>query len=68
MKPYVVSIHLNCIDAIQIGAHNILLYKEEEVDKKYTGYNLKTIGLLYCVLTGVCVEIRAQFKANDVVS
>ena len=34
------------VNAIQIGTHNICLYKE--VDKKYTGYNLKncsTVGL-----------------------
>ena len=29
------------VDAIQMGNHNISLYKE--VDKKYTGCNLKTI-------------------------
>ena len=28
------------VDAIQMGTHTICLYKE--VDKKYTGYNLKT--------------------------
>ena len=32
------------VDAIQMGTHNICLYKE--VDKKYTGYNLKTMELL----------------------
>ena len=31
-------------DAIQMGTHNILIYKE--VDKKYTGCNLKTSELL----------------------
>ena len=36
--------HLNCFDdAIQMGTHNICLYK---VDKKYTGCNLKTVELL----------------------
>ena len=32
------------VDAIQMVTHNICLYKE--VDKKYTGCNLKTTGLL----------------------
>ena len=38
--------HLNCIDkvdAIQMGTHNICLYKE--VDKNFTGCNLKTMEL-----------------------
>ena len=36
------------VDAIQMGSHNICLYKE--VDKKYTGDNLKTKALLDCAL------------------
>ena len=51
--------HLNCYDnAIQMGTHKICLYKE--VDKKYTGCNLKTRELLDCVRIGthVCVVIR----------
>ena len=51
--------HLNCIhlvNAIQIGADNICLYKE--VYKKYTGFNLKTSELLDCALIGVCVVIK----------
>ena len=44
------------VDAIQMGTHNICLYKE--VDKKYTACNLKTTELLDCVLKGVCVVIR----------
>ena len=32
--------------AIQMGTHNMCLYKE--VDKKYTGCNLKTTELLDC--------------------
>ena len=44
------------VDAIQMGTHNICLYKE--VDKKYTGCNVKTTDLLDCVLTGVCAVIR----------
>ena len=34
------------VDAIRMGTHNICLYKE--VDKKYTGYNLKTMEFLDC--------------------
>ena len=40
------------VDAIQMSTHNICLYKE--VDKKYTGCNLKSTELLDCVLIGVC--------------
>ena len=36
------------VDAIQMSTHNICLYKE--VDKKYTGCNLKTTKLLDCAL------------------
>ena len=53
--------HLNCIDlvdAIQMGTHNMCLYKE--VDKKYTGYNLKTMELPDCALIGVCAVIRSN--------
>ena len=41
IKAYVVGTHLilhQQVDAIQMGTHNICLYKE--VDKKYTGCNL----------------------------
>ena len=38
---------------IQMSTHNILHYKE--VDKKYTGYNLKTKELLDCALIGLFV-------------
>ena len=41
-----------------MGTNNICLYKE--VDKKYTGYNLKTVELLDCVLIGVCAVIRSN--------
>ena len=44
------------VNAIQMGTHNICLYKE--VYKKYTGCNLKTTELLDCALTGLCVVIR----------
>ena len=50
--------HLNCIDvdAIQMGTHNICFYKE--IDKKYTGCNLKTMELHDCALIWVCAVIR----------
>ena len=38
------------VDAIQMGTHNICLYTE--VDKKYSGSNLKTTELLDCALIG----------------
>ena len=44
------------LNAIQMGTHNICLCKE--VDKKYTGCNLKTTELLDCVLIGICAVIR----------
>ena len=46
------------VDAIQMGTHNICLYKEE--DKKYTGCNLKTTELLNCALIGACAVIRSN--------
>ena len=39
-----------------MSTHNICLYKE--VDKKYTGCNLKTTEFLDFVLMGVCAVIR----------
>ena len=39
-----------------MGTHNIRLYKE--VDRKYTGYNLKTGELLDSAHTRVCAIIR----------
>ena len=45
------------VDAIQMGSHNICLYKE--VDKKYIGCNLIT-ELLDCALIGVCAVIRSN--------
>ena len=39
-----------------MGIHYICLYTE--VDKKYSGSNLKTTELLDCVLIGVCAVIR----------
>ena len=41
-----------------MGTHNICLYKE--VDKNYTGCNLKTMELLDCALIGACVVIRSN--------
>ena len=46
---------LNCIDAIQIGTHNIRFYKE--TDNNYTGCNQKTKHLLSCALILVCAVI-----------
>ena len=46
------------VDAIQMGTHNICLYNE--VDKKYTGSNLKTTELLDCVFIGVYAVIRSN--------
>ena len=54
-------------DAIQMSTHNIYLYKE--VDKKYTGcnlkslfhnLNLKTTELLDCTFIGVCEVITGR--------
>ena len=46
------------VDAIQMVTQNIHLYKE--VDKKYTGCNLRTTELLDCALVGVCAIIRSN--------
>ena len=46
------------VDAIQMGTNNICLYKE--VNKKYTGCNLKTTELLDCAIIGVCVVNRSM--------
>ena len=46
------------VDAVQISTHSICLYKE--VDKNYTGCNLKTTKLLDSVLIGVCAVIRSN--------
>ena len=43
-------------DAIQMGTHNLCLYNE--VDKKYTGCNVKTMELLDSALIGWWVVIR----------
>ena len=44
------------VSAIQMGTINICLYKE--VDKKYTGCNLKTRELFDCALIRACAVIR----------
>ena len=41
-----------------MGTHNIWGYKE--VEKKYTGCNLKTTELLVCALVAVCAVIRSD--------
>ena len=41
-----------------MGTHNICPY--EEVDKNYTGCNLKTTELLECALIGACAVIRSN--------
>ena len=46
------------VDAFQMDTHNIYLYKE--VDKKYTGLNLKTTELLDSALIRVCVVVRSN--------
>ena len=46
------------VNAIQVGTHNICLYKK--VDKKYTSCILKTMELLDCALIGACAVIRSN--------
>ena len=59
LKAYVVDTRLHQqVNAIQMGTHNICLYKE--VDKKYKDCNLKTTELHACVLIGVCAVIRSN--------
>ena len=41
-----------------MGTHKIYFYKE--VDKNYTGCNLKTTKLLDCALIGVCAVIGSN--------
>ena len=42
----------------QIGTHSIHVCFYTEMDKKYTGCNLKTTELLDCTLIGICAVIR----------
>ena len=46
------------VDAIQISTYNICL--DKEVDKKYTGCNLKTTELLDGALIGICAVNRSN--------
>ena len=46
------------VDAIQIGTHNICLYKVADI--KYSDCNLKTKELLDSALIGVCTVIRSN--------
>ena len=48
------------VDVIQMGTHHLCLYKE--VDKKYTGCNLKTTELFDCALIGVCAVIWSDYE------
>ena len=43
-----------------MGTHNIQVILYKEVDKNYTGCNLKTTELLDCVLIGACAVIRSN--------
>ena len=53
------------VDAIQMGTHNICLYKE--VVKNCAGCNLKTTELLDCVLIGAYrLNTVLTFKSNSV--
>ena len=66
-KAYVVGTHLNCINKLmqfkwQMGTHNICLYKE--VDKNYTGCNLRTTALLDLHFMGACAVIRSNTVYN----
>ena len=53
------------VDAIQMGTHNICLYKE--VDKKHTGCNQNSKELLDCACICVCVVIRSNTVYSFVV-
>ena len=48
-----------------MSTHNIYLYKE--VDKKYTGCNLKTIELLHCALDCALIGVCAVTRLNMVI-
>ena len=53
--------HLNCIDkSMQFKWVPTTYAFIKKVDKKYTGYNLKTMELLDCALIGVCAVIRSN--------
>ena len=54
------------VNSVQMGTHNICLYKE--VDKQYTGCNLKTTELLDCALIGICAVIRLNTVSSIIIS
>ena len=57
MSGYSFELHRQ-VDAIQMGTHNICLYKD--VDKKCTSCILKTTELLDSAFIGVCAVIRSN--------
>ena len=59
------SIYCRYSFAIQMGSHNICLYKD--VDKKYTDCNLKTTKFLDRTLIEVCAVIRSNTVFQKVV-
>ena len=46
------------VDAVQMSAHNICLYKV--ADKKYIGCDLKTMELLDCAFIGACAVVTSN--------
>ena len=48
---------------LQMGTHKICLYNE--VNKKYTGCNLKTMESLDCALIEVCAVIRSNTVSKN---
>ena len=56
IKAYVVGTRLNSMQFKWVPT----ICAHIKLDKKYTGCNLKTLELLNCALTGVCVVIRSN--------
>ena len=54
------------VDVIQMGTDKICLYIE--VNKKYTGCNLKTTESLDCGLVGVCaiISLNMVFRHHNI--
>ena len=50
------------VNAVQMGTHKICLYKE--VDKNFTGCNLKTTELVDCAPIVVCAVIGSNMINN----
>ena len=48
-----------------MSTHNIYFYRE--VDKKYTGCNLKITELLDCAFIGVCAIIRSNMVCANTI-